>query len=89
MNKTKIQWTDTTWNPITVCTKISEGCKNCDAGKMTKRLDGMGHWKYTEGFDKVICHEIELFKPGKIKNQKRFSSAACPTFSIRMYHLNI
>lgn len=31
MNKTKIQWTEMTWNPITGCTKISEGCLNCYA----------------------------------------------------------
>lgn len=29
MKKSKIEWTETTWNPITGCTKISDGCKNC------------------------------------------------------------
>jgi len=38
MNKTKIAWTDETWNPIVGCSKISEGCKNCYAEKMAKRL---------------------------------------------------
>ena len=35
---TGIEWTDKTWNPTTGCTKVSVGCKNCDAMKMTKRL---------------------------------------------------
>jgi protein gp37 len=35
---TKIEWTNETWNPIVGCSKISEGCKNCYAEKMAKRL---------------------------------------------------
>lgn len=38
MNKTKIEWTEETWNPITGCTKVSAGCKNCYAEKMANRL---------------------------------------------------
>ncbi len=38
--KTKIEWTDATWNPITGCTKISEGCKNCYAERIAKRFWG-------------------------------------------------
>ena len=34
MSKSKIQWTEMTWNPVTGCTKISEGCAHCYAGKM-------------------------------------------------------
>lgn len=36
--KSKIEWTDSTWNPITGCTKISPGCKNCYAERMALRL---------------------------------------------------
>lgn len=39
MNKTKIAWTDYTWNPITGCSKISEGCKNCYAEDMMSRFN--------------------------------------------------
>lgn len=41
MSKTKISWTEKTWNPITGCTKVSQGCKNCYAEKMFKRLVAM------------------------------------------------
>ena len=40
--KSKIEWTESTWNPVTGCTKISEGCLNCYAEKMAKRLQAMG-----------------------------------------------
>lgn len=57
---TKIEWTEATWNVITGCTKHSEGCKNCYAEKMHKRLTGMRQKKYKEPFSKVIFHSEEL-----------------------------
>lgn len=56
----KIEWTTETWNIITGCTKHSEGCKNCYAEKMHKRLTGMGQEKYKEPFSKVVFHSEEL-----------------------------
>lgn len=41
-----IEWTDATWNPVTGCTKISPGCKNCYAERMAKRLKAMGQPLY-------------------------------------------
>ncbi len=38
---TKIEWTERTWNPIIGCSKVSEGCKNCYAEKMSNRLANM------------------------------------------------
>jgi protein gp37 len=38
MGKTKIEWTDATWNPVTGCTKVSQGCKHCYAERFAKRL---------------------------------------------------
>lgn len=38
----KIEWTESTWNPVTGCTKISSGCDNCYAERMAKRLKLMG-----------------------------------------------
>lgn len=58
-----IQWTNRVWNPVTGCSKISQGCKNCYAEKMHKRLTAMGQEKYAEPFNKVICHPSELTKP--------------------------
>ncbi|HSG39509.1 MAG TPA: DUF5131 family protein, partial [Thermoanaerobaculia bacterium] len=45
-----IEWTDSTWNPITGCTKISPGCKFCYAERMAKRLHLMGQENYRNGF---------------------------------------
>lgn len=54
----KIEWTDTTWNPVTGCTKISPGCKNCYAERMSKRLQSMGNFKYMHGFEVAIHGHI-------------------------------
>lgn len=45
-----IEWTETTWNPVTGCTKISPGCKNCYAERMALRLQAMGQSNYKNGF---------------------------------------
>lgn len=64
--KTRIEWTSSTWNPITGCTKISAGCVNCYAEKMAKRLQAMGNPRYKNGFD-VIFHDDVLGEPLKWK----------------------
>ncbi len=58
----KIEWTDSTWNPVTGCTPISEGCENCYAKRMAKRLQTMGQMKYRNGFT-VTCHPHALEEP--------------------------
>lgn len=72
MSKTKIQWTERTWNPVTGCTKYSAGCANCYAETMTRRLKAMGQEKYKDGFDKVVCHPDALDEPRKVKNPSCF-----------------
>lgn len=57
----KIEWTNETWNVITGCTKYSEGCQNCYAEKMHKRLQAMGQAKYSKPFNEVVFHFKELF----------------------------
>lgn len=54
----KIEWTEQTWNPVTGCSKISEGCKNCYAEKMSFRLKSMGLEKYKNGFDLTIHTDV-------------------------------
>lgn len=55
-----IEWTESTWNPITGCTKISSGCKNCYAERMAKRLQAMGQANYRKGFDlSMHSHVLE------------------------------
>lgn len=62
MKTTKIEWTDKTWNPITGCSKISSGCKNCYAEVMSKRLQAMGQKKYRNGFT-VTLHDDTINEP--------------------------
>ena len=50
MAASKIEWTDATWNPVTGCNKISPGCKNCYAERLSKRLKATGMEKYRNGF---------------------------------------
>lgn len=58
-----IEWTEATWNPVTGCSKVSAGCLNCYAERMTRRLQAMGNRNYTQGFDVVCCHEQMLSLP--------------------------
>lgn len=53
-----------TWNPVTGCTKVSPGCKNCYAEIMAKRLQAMGQPKYSSAFS-LTLHEAELDLPRK------------------------
>ncbi len=59
---TGIEWTESTWNPLTGCTKISPGCKNCYAERMSHRLKAMGQINYVNGFALTI-HENLLYRP--------------------------
>jgi protein gp37 len=58
----KIEWTESTWNPVTGCSKVSPGCANCYAEAMAKRLKAMGNPSYFNGFE-VTCHERMLELP--------------------------
>ena len=61
-----IEWTESTWNPVTGCTKISPGCKHCYAERMAKRLQAMGQPNYANGFN-LTMHEHVLELPLKWK----------------------
>ena len=50
-DKSKIEWTDATWNPIRGCNKISPGCKNCYAETFAERFRGVPGHPYEQGFD--------------------------------------
>ncbi len=69
--QSKIEWTDSTWNPVTGCVKISAGCKNCYAERMAKRLRAMGQENYANGFEptiheKVLRYPLQWKKPQNI-----------------------
>lgn len=56
-----IEWTDSTWNPVTGCTKVSPGCKHCYAERMAERLRAMGQANYVNGFNLTLQpHMLEL-----------------------------
>jgi protein gp37 len=60
--RSNIEWTEMTWNPVTGCTKVSQGCKHCYAERMAKRLTAMGSGRYRNGF-KVTLHPDLLDVP--------------------------
>jgi len=67
--KSKIEWTESTWNPVTGCTKISDGCKNCYAERMALRLKAAGSPNYANGFQ-VTLHEHALEIPLRWKQPR-------------------
>jgi protein gp37 len=53
-DKSPIEWTEATWNPVTGCTKISPGCVNCYAERLATRLQAMGNANYANGFELTL-----------------------------------
>jgi protein gp37 len=67
--KSRIEWTDSTWNPVTGCTKVSQGCKHCYAERMAKRLKAMGVARYENGF-RLTLHPDLLEQPYRWKKPR-------------------
>ncbi len=65
-----IEWTDATWNPVTGCTKVSPGCKNCYAERLAARLRAMGNPRYRNGFV-VTLQPDQLDLPLRWRRPKR------------------
>jgi protein gp37 len=65
-----IEWTEATWNPVTGCTKVSAGCKNCYAERMAKRLQAMGVPQYRNGF-KLTTQPEMLDVPRRWKRPRK------------------
>jgi protein gp37 len=61
-NNSAIEWIDATWNPVTGCTKISPGCKNCYAERLAFRLKEMGNLRYQNGF-RLTLHPDQFDLP--------------------------
>jgi len=66
--KSKIEWTETTWNPVTGCTKVSPGCAHCYAERFSKRLKAMGRLRYRNGF--LATHEDVVTAPLRWKKPR-------------------
>ena len=56
-DKSRIEWTDATWNPVTGCTKLSPGCAHCYAETFAKRFRGVPDHPYEQGFDLKLWPE--------------------------------
>jgi len=68
-SQSAIEWTGSTWNPVTGCTKISAGCLNCYAERMAKRLKAMGQERYKNAF-KLTLHPEALDEPYRWKKPR-------------------
>jgi protein gp37 len=61
--KSAIEWTSSTWNPVTGCRKTSPGCMHCYAERMARRLQAMGQKNYAQGFEVTLhphCLDLPL-----------------------------
>ncbi len=66
MAHSSIEWTESSWNPVTGCTKVSLGCRHCYAEAMARRLQAMGQPNYRRGFE-VALHEHMLERPLRLR----------------------
>ena len=78
MNRTKIEWAEAVWNPVTGCTPVSEGCRNCYARRMARRLAGRCGYpavlRPPAGADepfRVMLHEDRLVEPLRWRKPRR------------------
>ncbi|MES4785851.1 MAG: hypothetical protein C4294_08580, partial [Nitrospiraceae bacterium] len=79
-----IEWTESTWNPVTGCTKVSPGCKYCYAERMAERLQAMGQPNYVNGFQLTLQpHMLELPLKWK-KSQTIFVNSMSDLFHERV-----
>ena len=67
---TKIEWAEESWNPVTGCTPVSEGCENCYAARMAKRLAGRAGYPADNPF-RVTLHPERLDQPAKWRKPRR------------------
>jgi protein gp37 len=75
-----IEWTESTWNPVTGCTKISTGCKNCYAERMALRLQAMGNPSYANGFIPTLHYNLLSLPLQWKKRQKIFVNSMSDIF---------
>src|SRR6266545_826657 len=69
-DKSAIEGTDATWNPVTGCTKVSPGCKHCYAERLAVRLQAMGNPRYRNAFD-VTLHPDQIELPLRWRRPRR------------------
>jgi protein gp37 len=64
-DRSAIEWTDATWNPVTGCTRISAGCDNCYAERFAERFRGVQDHPFEHGFDLTL-------RPGRLDQPLRW-----------------
>jgi protein gp37 len=69
-DRSAIEWTDATWNPVTGCTKLSPGCDHCYASTFAERFRGVRGHPYEGGFD-LTLHPERLAVPIKWRSPRR------------------
>lgn len=69
-DKSAIEWTDATWNPVTGCTKITRGCDNCYAERLAERFRGTPGHPFENGFD-LTLHPKRLSQPLSWRRPRR------------------
>src|SRR5664279_2753823 len=69
-DKSSIEWTDATWNPVRGCSKVSAGCKNCYAETFSERWRGIKGHPFEQGFDLRLV-PASLSKPLDWKKPRR------------------
>ena len=69
-DKSAIEWTDSTWNPVTGCTKVSRGCDNCYAERFAERFRGVPGHPFEVGFD-LTLREERLEQPLRWKRPRQ------------------
>ena len=80
MAKSKIEWTEATWNPTTGCSKVSAGCANCYAEVMARRLQAMGASGYDNGFELTLLPE-RIHQPlGRSRHTRYFVNSMSDLF---------
>jgi protein gp37 len=75
-----IEWTESTWNPVTGCNKISPGCKHCYAERLAKRLKAMGQANYKNGFRLTLQPKMLELPLGWKKPQTIFVNSMSDLF---------
>src|SRR2546428_4275986 len=79
-DKSAIEWTDATWNPVTGCSKVSPGCKHCYAERLAARLQAMGNPRYTNGFEVTLQHDQLALPLGWKQPRKIFVNSMSDLF---------
>ena len=82
--KSSIEWTELTWNPVTGCTKVSQGCKNCYAERMANRLKGIGISQYRNGFQVTLAPQVLANPYGWRKPRRVFVNSMSDLFHERV-----